>query len=495
MVAFAACLRALSAWHSHTHSHTHVLPLRLARAAREYNISQTLEFFMRIHITGWLMLGMAACASDSKELVDEGSAELGANSTWQVCAKEGETCAFTGTLRVRYGVNGRFTRPKRFTNGTPCTREVFGDPAIGVGKQCEMEVPNTPVPPVVVPPTPVPPTDVGIGKTVLIYPISSDTSADIVATKASTINALPGNAITVAVNATTYNFYQVRHPADDWRKGLAALRAAGVTKRIYVKTEMSNFVNAPPLFTNDAHWNNIIIPNIVDLLTVLAEAKYDWVNDNEPYPWAPEYRKEFYRDPAEGDLYPGRAPAEVRNLAYAWGEKIGAAIASKHPSCTVVTLHGPYEAIPGADSFKIARGGQGGQLFPTSYSLAGELFAGMYESSASANHVDGGELYNLRSAGEFQLSSDTRAALYADPSKLPFAKKPAQWRTLERGFGIWSQASQGYTMSPSEFTTATKNAIAAATPKAVVWLYIDDQQKAVYDLGHPFTKSLHDAGL
>jgi hypothetical protein len=456
---------------------------------------------MRIHIAGWLMLGMAACGSESTELMDVDNGELSANSSWQVCAKEGETCAFTGTRRVRYGVAGRFTRAKRLTDGTPCTNEVFGDPAIGTAKQCQMEVANDAVPPTVVSPPVVPTPNVPTtnvptsGKTVLLYPISSDTSADVVAAKASTINALPGNAITVAVNSATYNFYQVRHSADEWRQGLAALRKSGITKSVYVKTEASNFVAAPPLFTNTAQWNDIIIPNIVDLLTVLGEAKYNWVNDNEPYPWAPEARKEFYRDPADSDLYAGKAPADVRNLAYSWGQKIGAAIASKHPTCTVVTLHGPYEAIPSADSFKIARGGQGGELFPTSYALAGWLFAGMYENSGSANHVDGGELYNLRTASEFQLSSDTRAALYADSSKLPFAKTPAQWRGLERGFGIWSQAYQGYTMSPSEFTAATKNAIAAATPKAVVWLYIDDQQKAVYDLGHPFTKSLRDAGL
>jgi hypothetical protein len=54
------------------------------------------------------------------------------------CAVEGTTCAFTGTKNVRYGAEGKFVT-KSFTNGTPCTNGVFGDPAPGIVKACFIE--------------------------------------------------------------------------------------------------------------------------------------------------------------------------------------------------------------------------------------------------------------------------------------------------------------------------------------------------------------------
>jgi hypothetical protein len=56
---------------------------------------------------------------------------------WVFCATEGGFCAFTGTMPVRYGANGLFV-VKTFTDGTACTNEVFGDPALDVAKSCSL---------------------------------------------------------------------------------------------------------------------------------------------------------------------------------------------------------------------------------------------------------------------------------------------------------------------------------------------------------------------
>ncbi len=56
-------------------------------------------------------------------------------STWTFCANEGDQCSFTGTKEVRYGANGSYSSII-FTNGTPCTNAVFGDPLYGTVKQC-----------------------------------------------------------------------------------------------------------------------------------------------------------------------------------------------------------------------------------------------------------------------------------------------------------------------------------------------------------------------
>jgi len=53
------------------------------------------------------------------------------------CARESETCAFTGTREVRYGAAAaNFYR--RVTDGTACDNDTFGDPAGGVGKLCSI---------------------------------------------------------------------------------------------------------------------------------------------------------------------------------------------------------------------------------------------------------------------------------------------------------------------------------------------------------------------
>lgn len=57
-------------------------------------------------------------------------------SEWTRCATEGSFCGFSGTKEVRYGANGVFVT-RTFTDGTPCTNEVFGDPVPGVFKACD----------------------------------------------------------------------------------------------------------------------------------------------------------------------------------------------------------------------------------------------------------------------------------------------------------------------------------------------------------------------
>lgn len=52
-----------------------------------------------------------------------------------VCAQEGGFCSFDGTREVKYGADGRYV-VKALDGGTPCTNDVFGDPAWGIRKAC-----------------------------------------------------------------------------------------------------------------------------------------------------------------------------------------------------------------------------------------------------------------------------------------------------------------------------------------------------------------------
>ena len=70
------------------------------------------------------------------------SASLSTSSGWTFCAREGDTCTFTGTQQVRYGANGLYAY-RTLTGGTACTNAVFGDPAPGLSKQCETDATST----------------------------------------------------------------------------------------------------------------------------------------------------------------------------------------------------------------------------------------------------------------------------------------------------------------------------------------------------------------
>jgi len=54
---------------------------------------------------------------------------------WVFCADEHDLCTFPGTKIIRYGMNGHYYT-QTFTNHTPCTNEVFGDPIYGTFKAC-----------------------------------------------------------------------------------------------------------------------------------------------------------------------------------------------------------------------------------------------------------------------------------------------------------------------------------------------------------------------
>ncbi|WP_040712438.1 S-layer homology domain-containing protein [Paenibacillus curdlanolyticus] len=59
-----------------------------------------------------------------------------ANGSWTYCADEGDYCYFQGEQEVRYG-NGDYASDI-FIGGVDCSNTVFGDPAPGVPKVCEV---------------------------------------------------------------------------------------------------------------------------------------------------------------------------------------------------------------------------------------------------------------------------------------------------------------------------------------------------------------------
>ncbi|HEY0844774.1 MAG TPA: polysaccharide deacetylase family protein [Noviherbaspirillum sp.] len=64
--------------------------------------------------------------------------------SWSKCADEWQTCSFSGTRQVRYGLNGTWAT-RTATGSINCNNNVFGDPLPGADKICEVET-STPAP-------------------------------------------------------------------------------------------------------------------------------------------------------------------------------------------------------------------------------------------------------------------------------------------------------------------------------------------------------------
>lgn len=67
-----------------------------------------------------------------------GSAWGGGNNRWRYCASEDETCRVSGRAQVRFGDGQRFVT-RTVSGEIRCSTDVFGDPARGVIKHCEVQ--------------------------------------------------------------------------------------------------------------------------------------------------------------------------------------------------------------------------------------------------------------------------------------------------------------------------------------------------------------------
>jgi hypothetical protein len=117
------------------------------------------------------------------QLQEVPAAPAPAPTAWTFCSKEYSLCAFTGTRRVRYGVDTRWVT-KDITasgGGVQCSNSVFGDPAYGYQKRCELAATTsgtTQQPPTL---SGTPAKSVAVGNTYRFQPAASDPNGDTLA--------------------------------------------------------------------------------------------------------------------------------------------------------------------------------------------------------------------------------------------------------------------------------------------------------------------------
>jgi hypothetical protein len=107
-----------------------------------------------------------------------------ANTSWTFCSNEYELCAFSGNRPVRYGVDDDWVIREITASrgGVQCSNSVFGDPAYGIRKRCELastgSTGTTQEPPTI---SGMPATSAAVGSAYSFHPTTSNPSGDTLA--------------------------------------------------------------------------------------------------------------------------------------------------------------------------------------------------------------------------------------------------------------------------------------------------------------------------
>ncbi|HKS16377.1 MAG TPA: hypothetical protein VJU16_03640, partial [Planctomycetota bacterium] len=186
--------------------------------------------------------------------------------------------------------------------------------------------------------------------------------------------------------------------------------------------------------------------------------------DNEQYsaPWGDYSAQTKYA--ATKSLADYQAQARLR------GRQVMEAMVAQFPDIVVVTLHGPSVSEPDAPpSLQFPQWQSGNELL-------GPYFAGFMEGAGdSACNVDGGELYTLRTAEQFDAVYNwNRNVLPSDAVNSAFI--PAALRSVWPGrscisFGVYDCPWGGAGMDPAILRTTIANALKRAD--RYVWFYAE----------------------
>ncbi|MBP1991739.1 S-layer homology domain-containing protein [Paenibacillus eucommiae] len=183
-----------------------------------------------------------------------------------------------------------------------------------------------------------------------------------------------------------------------------------------------------------------------------------------------EYFRKFSSYPQDS-YYKEKSLKEYQDKASERGRQIMNAIVSEIPDATVMVLHGPYVSDKNKpDWFKKNIG---------TVNLMGPYFIGMLqavkEAGDKAKLVDGGELYLLRSEGDFEDAYQFRkyelADSYSNNDFIPEELREDFGDSVSMAFGIYNMPWQNYPMTPQIMRTMLENALRSA--EEMVWYYTE----------------------
>ena len=207
------------------------------------------------------------------------------------------------------------------------------------------------------------------------------------------------------------------------------------------------------------NWS-VTINNVRNLARVLKQKKIEGIIfDNE------EYKRRLWNYP-DNCSYPAKTLQQYQDQARLVGKQLMQAIVAEYPEVVLLTYFGPAISQPGAP------GDAGGS--PSEHELQGPFSVGMMEAmDPRTRNVDGGEIYQLRSAGDFQNSYTYRKFTLASSSVncyyIPLSERPLWPQKNSISFGVYNL---GYTaMDPTIMRSTLENALRRCDE--YVWLYFE----------------------
>jgi hypothetical protein len=220
--------------------------------------------------------------------------------------------------------------------------------------------------------------------------------------------------------------------------------------------------STPPDFFDD--WS-VVIQNYANLAKAAKDSGLKGLCfDNEQYhaPWGNYSSLTKYA--ATKSLADYEVQARLR------GKQVMEAMVAQFPDLVFMTLHGPYVSEPDAPA---------SLQFPqwqSSNELLGPFYAGNLEGAGSAACViDGGELYTLRTAEDFQLSYGWRRNdLPSEAVNCSFIPSSLRSEWADRssiGFGVYDVAFGGAAMNSTILRSTLANALRQADRYA--WFYAE----------------------
>lgn len=151
----------------------------------------------------------------------------------------------------------------------------------------------------------------------------------------------------------------------------------------------------------------------------------------------------------DGVKYKDKSLREYRDFARFRGEEVMGALITGFPGIEVMSLHGPYVSDPAAPP------ALGFPQWQSANELLGPFHEGIWNGAIGNGVHDGGELYTLRTAEEFNANAEYRRA---------------HWKN-GISFGVYDTAFGGKPMNSTILQATLRNALAASDK--YVWLYAE----------------------
>ncbi|MBV8878644.1 MAG: hypothetical protein JO332_01650, partial [Planctomycetaceae bacterium] len=229
-------------------------------------------------------------------------------------------------------------------------------------------------------------------------------------------------------------------------------------------------LNAPDWFAAQSVWDTVNA-NFGNLAQACVDRKLKGIFfDNENYGnnW--------------GKASPGHTAADTQVKARERGKAVMQAMVAKFPGIAVISAHGPYLSEPGSQGAFT-----GSPWLASLYPVTGAFFVGFREGlGGSTVNVDGGELYTLKSAADFQSAYTWRKTTFATNTYnsgagcafLP-ASNPddrTNWSTATSiGFGIYDGKFNASGVSLADGTTTAQTVLSNALHQAdrYTWFYAE----------------------